>query len=89
VYWINQAPCNQDPSWKASKYFASKTEKGSDVEMADAATGKSAEKSTGKRKIQKGSKELEDDKKSLPAKKLWLKKMTKKTLWHLQERKLQ
>jgi replication factor C subunit 1 len=72
VYWINQAPCNQDPSprGKASKYFASKTEKDSDVEIADVAMGKSAEKSTGKRKFQKGSKELEDDKKSLPAKKI-------------------
>jgi replication factor C subunit 1 len=72
VYWINQAPCNQDPSprGKASKYFASKTEKDSDVEIADVAMGKSAEKSTGKRKFQKGSKELEDVKKSLPAKKI-------------------
>ncbi|KAL6654828.1 hypothetical protein ACP70R_008293 [Stipagrostis hirtigluma subsp. patula] len=55
---------------KTSKYFASKTEKDSDVEMADAVVGKSAEKSTGKRKIQKNSNELEADKKPLPAKKI-------------------
>jgi replication factor C subunit 1 len=72
VYWINQAPCNQDPSSrrKGSKYFTSKTEKDPGVEMTDAATGKSTEKSTGKRKIQKSSKELQDGNKSLPAKKI-------------------
>ncbi|TVT96853.1 hypothetical protein EJB05_57930 [Eragrostis curvula] len=64
------APCNQDPSGrrKTSKYFASKTEKDSDVEMTDAATGKSTEKSTPKRKNQKNSKELREDIIPLPSK---------------------
>ncbi|KAK3149694.1 hypothetical protein QOZ80_3AG0221030 [Eleusine coracana subsp. coracana] len=67
------APCNQDPSARkrTSKYFASKTEKDSDVEMTDAVVGKSTEKSTGKRKIQKSSKELEDDDNHLPVKKIF------------------
>ncbi|GJN25335.1 hypothetical protein PR202_gb13151 [Eleusine coracana subsp. coracana] len=67
------APCNQDPSVRkrTSKYFASKTEKDSDVEMTDAVAGKSTEKSTGKRKIQKSCKELEDDDSHLLAKKIF------------------
>ncbi|TVU24912.1 hypothetical protein EJB05_27377 [Eragrostis curvula] len=66
----SMAPCNQDPSGrrKTSKYFASKTEKDSDVEMTDAATGKSTEKSTPKRKNQKNSKELREDIIPLPSK---------------------
>ncbi|GJN23699.1 hypothetical protein PR202_gb11368 [Eleusine coracana subsp. coracana] len=67
------APCNQDPSARkrTSKYFASKTEKDSNVEMTDAVVGKTTEKSTGKRKIQKSSKELEDDDNHLPVKKIF------------------
>ncbi|KAL6843023.1 hypothetical protein ACP4OV_027336 [Aristida adscensionis] len=63
---------DQDPSArkKTSKYFASKKEKDSDVEMADAVADKSTEKSTAKRKIQKNSNEIEDDRKPLPAKKI-------------------
>ncbi|XP_062182750.1 replication factor C subunit 1-like isoform X2 [Phragmites australis] len=65
-------PCDHDPSARRrpSKYFASKTEKDSDVEMADAVMGKSTEKSTAKRKIQKCSNELKDDSKPLPTKKI-------------------
>ena len=38
--------------------------------MADAAAGKSTDKSAAKRKLQKGSNELKDDNKPLPAKKM-------------------
>ena len=38
--------------------------------MADAAAGKSTDKSVAKRKLQKGSNELKDDNKPLPAKKM-------------------
>ncbi|XP_034568636.1 replication factor C subunit 1 [Setaria viridis] len=66
------ASCDHDPSArrKTSKYFGSKTEKDSDVEMADATAGKSTEKNAAKRKLQKGSNELKDDTKPLPAKKM-------------------
>ncbi|XP_062197215.1 replication factor C subunit 1-like [Phragmites australis] len=61
-----------DPSArrKTSNYFASKTEKDLDVEMANAVVGKSTERSTAKRKIQKSSNEVEEDSKPLPAKKI-------------------
>ncbi|RLM69756.1 replication factor C subunit 1 [Panicum miliaceum] len=66
------ASCDHDPSArrKTSKYFGSKAEKDSDVEMADAAAGKSTDKSAAKRKLQKGSNELKDGNKPLPAKKM-------------------
>ncbi|RLM58197.1 replication factor C subunit 1 [Panicum miliaceum] len=66
------ASCDRDPSArrKTSKYFGSKSENDSDVEMADAAAGKSTDKSAAKRKLQKGNNELKDDSKHLPAKKM-------------------
>lgn len=68
--WVNQASCDLDPSArrKTSKYFGSKTEKESDVEMADASAEKSADKSAAKRKLQKCNNELKEDK-PVPAKK--------------------
>lgn len=70
--WINQASCNHDPSArrKTSKYFGSKTEKDSDVEMADAAAGQGTDKGAAKRKLQKGSNEVKDDSKPLSANKM-------------------
>ncbi|KAF0895658.1 hypothetical protein E2562_014277 [Oryza meyeriana var. granulata] len=58
------APCDQDCSArrKTSKYFASKTEK-----EEDASAGKGSGRGLSKRKLQKGSDELEDDMKPLPA----------------------
>nr|CAB3490082.1 unnamed protein product [Digitaria exilis] len=66
------ASCDHEPSArrKTSKYFGSKTEKDSDVEMEDSAVGKSADKGAAKRKLQKCSNELKDDIKPLPAKKM-------------------
>ncbi|KAG2558292.1 hypothetical protein PVAP13_8NG114700 [Panicum virgatum] len=66
------ASCDHDPSArkKTSKYFGSKAEKDSDVEMADAAAGKSTDKNVAKRKLKKGSNELKDDDKPLQAKKI-------------------
>ncbi|KXG28738.1 hypothetical protein SORBI_3005G160100 [Sorghum bicolor] len=64
--------CDHDPPArrKTSKYFGSKGEKESDVEMADASAGKSADKSAAKRKLQKCNNELKEDSKPLPAKKM-------------------
>lgn len=64
--------CDHDPSArkKTSKYFGSKTEKDSDVDMADAAVEKGTDKTASKRKLQKCSNELKDDSKPLPAKRL-------------------
>uniref|UniRef100_A0A0D9XTE1 Replication factor C subunit 1 n=1 Tax=Leersia perrieri TaxID=77586 RepID=A0A0D9XTE1_9ORYZ len=58
------APCDHDCSArrKTSKYFASKTEK-----EEDASAGKGTGRGLSKRKLQKGSDELEDDMKPLPA----------------------
>ncbi|XP_066339559.1 replication factor C subunit 1-like [Miscanthus floridulus] len=66
------ASCDHDPPArrKTSKYFGSKAEKDSDVEMADASAGKSADKSTAKRKLHKCNNELKEDSKPLPAKKM-------------------
>ncbi|XP_015698035.1 replication factor C subunit 1 isoform X2 [Oryza brachyantha] len=57
------APCDQDCSArrKTSKYFASKTEE------EDASAGNGAGRGLSKRKLQKGSDELEDDMKPLRA----------------------
>ncbi|CAL4983987.1 unnamed protein product [Urochloa decumbens] len=66
------ASCDHGPSArrKTSKFFGSKAEKDSDVEMADASEGKSTDKSAARRKLQKGSNELKDDSKPLPAQKM-------------------
>jgi len=70
--WVNQASCDHDPParTKTSKYFGSKAEKDSDVEMADASAGKSTDKSAAKRKLQKCNNEVKEDSKPLPAKKM-------------------
>ncbi|KAG0530298.1 hypothetical protein BDA96_05G174100 [Sorghum bicolor] len=76
IGWMLPPPllvsCDHDPPArrKTSKYFGSKGEKESDVEMADASAGKSADKSAAKRKLQKCNNELKEDSKPLPAKKM-------------------
>ncbi|KAG8090019.1 hypothetical protein GUJ93_ZPchr0011g27369 [Zizania palustris] len=66
------APCDQDSSArrKSSKYFASKTEKDSNVKEEDTNAGKNTGTRLSKRKLQKNSDELEDDIKPLPATKV-------------------
>ncbi|PWZ40681.1 Replication factor C subunit 1 [Zea mays] len=63
------ASCDHDTSArrKTSKYFGSKAEKDSDVQMADASGGKSA----AKRKLQKCNDEVKEDSKPFPAKKMF------------------